>query len=649
MMWRRNTRRQRRTRGGGGAAGSSGTGSTRRDEYDEYEYDDESRPAHDSRDLHAASQAEIGRRRAENERQRAEHERQRAEHERLRAEHERLRAENERLRAEIEENAALLSGTYYATIDQVWARQEAAEAATGTGTTATATATATTTTTTATTNFGCEMRDYTDLVRDGPPTFVAAVATRSRAEAAAPAAGCREPARWCAVYERTKECAEDNDAYGAMADAASSSPSSRGGSSSSSCCSSSSALFEAWPVDIFGGSAHDGPHVARLLPDTYDEAGLYRDVAIAALGLRPDAGWETTQKAIHGSASAAAAASAITTTTTTTDRADGCAAAIGDDEAAAAEEEEEEEEKVGSGAAPSCCSAPACAATGEQRVPGTGIKHFATNRIRLPGQRYFLEAAPCVLVVPVLSLEQAKDWNGEGYRAVVVVGPWGCNSVKDVCRAIAMQKKKEPFAGPGEVEIARHLLERVVRGLACSLLQRFPDAVAGRLNAAQKAALDELRAKLRGRGLVVPKASGGGGGGRRAARCCEPPPRVRMVEFGSASSSSPPPSATGLHPAPDPLLLAVRAAVNWSARHGQRLLPAAAAEHKDDTDDELDRLAEEEFLEWREEEQERQERQWRHPSEAELARRLGQPHGYQETGRRGGRRRRRLCNAFPGR
>jgi hypothetical protein len=71
--------------------------------------------------------------------------------------------------------------------------------------------------------------------------------------------------------------------------------------------------------------------------------------------------------------------------------------------------------------------------------------------------------------------------------------------------------------------------------------------------------------------------------------------------------------------------------VNWSARNNQRLLAAAEPEEEDDYGDpdvELDRMAEEKFLQWREEQQKRERVECRNPSWDELGRRLGQPTGY---------------------
>jgi hypothetical protein len=73
------------------------------------------------------------------------------------------------------------------------------------------------------------------------------------------------------------------------------------------------------------------------------------------------------------------------------------------------------------------------------------------------------------------------------------------------------------------------------------------------------------------------------------------------------------------HPAPDPLLLAVKAAINWSRRHEQ---PLRAAGERPEEQDELDDLAEEEYLEWCD--------NFHRPQGSDdLALGLGQPFGYQ--------------------
>jgi hypothetical protein len=74
------------------------------------------------------------------------------------------------------------------------------------------------------------------------------------------------------------------------------------------------------------------------------------------------------------------------------------------------------------------------------------------------------------------------------------------------------------------------------------------------------------------------------------------------------------------HPAPDPLLLAVRAAVIWSWRNNQKLLAAGEIPEED----EFDILAHEQYLMWRD-------HSHRPKSWDDLARGLHQQNGYDET------------------
>jgi hypothetical protein len=76
------------------------------------------------------------------------------------------------------------------------------------------------------------------------------------------------------------------------------------------------------------------------------------------------------------------------------------------------------------------------------------------------------------------------------------------------------------------------------------------------------------------------------------------------------------------HPAPDPMLLTVKAAINWSWRHGQKLLEGG--ELFDEEPSELSVLAEEQYLEWQQERLRPQNRQ-------DLAQGLGQPNKYQDV------------------
>ena len=43
-------------------------------------------------------------------------------------------------------------------------------------------------------------------------------------------------------------------------------------------------------------------------------------------------------------------------------------------------------------------------------VSHTGLKHMICNKIRLCGQKRYFDANPCVIIVPILTMKQARDW-----------------------------------------------------------------------------------------------------------------------------------------------------------------------------------------------------------------------------------------------
>ncbi|KAG7369638.1 hypothetical protein IV203_027384 [Nitzschia inconspicua] len=56
-----------------------------------------------------------------------------------------------------------------------------------------------------------------------------------------------------------------------------------------------------------------------------------------------------------------------------------------------------------------------------QKEPRTRVVHFVTNKITLHGQKFSLDS-PILLIVPVMTLQQAKDPRGEGCLAICPAG-----------------------------------------------------------------------------------------------------------------------------------------------------------------------------------------------------------------------------------
>jgi hypothetical protein len=231
--------------------------------------------------------------------------------------------------------------------------------------------------------------------------------------------------------------------------------------------------------------------------------------------------------------------------------------------------------------------------TSNERVAHTGLRHSVPNRIRLSGQNEYFDRLPCVLIVPVMTLDEAKSWNGQGYQAVVLAGPLPLAGESDyqghtvpiqsICAAMGLLNKGD-VALPGQLHVARTLLRQFVLGLAYSLAHRSR-RYSDRMSVEERGELDLCReahlASASASGVVAPARN-------RAGQ----PWRVRLVTFRGAAE------AGNLHVAPDPLLLAVKAAINWSARHHQKLLPTPELDEEEEEIDDLSALAMERFLDF---------------------------------------------------
>jgi hypothetical protein len=277
-----------------------------------------------------------------------------------------------------------------------------------------------------------------------------------------------------------------------------------------------------WPsTDIFGEPGFG--EMAHLIPAFPDHASVYDDVATWALGLTranlaantDEEFWAAKQKVIHGV------------------KPDG----------------------------------------NEGRVADTGLKHSQFNKIRLGNHQQMFNDDACILVVPIMSLDDVKNWNGQqGYDAIVLaeVGLERVHSIARVCTSTGMSMHprldiEDTIANDKEVEQARLLLENVLCGLAQSLVSNIhrPDSlnpgIADLLNRSRKVIVNTNI------GVTIPLNVG------------TSHLRVRKVAFGPVGDET-------QHPAPDPLLLAVKAAVGWSKRHGPQLLVAGERPEEDDID-----------------------------------------------------------------
>ena len=275
--------------------------------------------------------------------------------------------------------------------------------------------------------------------------------------------------------------------------------------------------------------------IAHLVPASPLHASLYADVAKLVFGLTDTVAAEVVQKAIHG-----------------------------------------------------CAGKPKGAPKLGHRHHHTGLKHFIVNKLRLRNQATHFDGLhnshPSVLIVPIRTVEDAREWKGEGYEAVVLIDSKS-RLIKDkhaVVSAIRMQELGET-ATSLEIGRARRLLAETVKLLA-KLLQDNVEADHSFFTDKHKKLLNEHYGAL----LVVD-------GSRRVSIPYHPDDnyedkKVRKIRFVGQFDHG--------HPAPDPMLLAIKAAICWSTFHNERLLAGGAVE---DDISERSAEAEEYFLHLRKE------------------------------------------------
>ena len=195
-----------------------------------------------------------------------------------------------------------------------------------------------------------------------------------------------------------------------------------------------------------------------------------------------------------------------------------------------------------------------------------GVKHFATNKLRLQGQKKHYDDSPNVLIIPILDLNAMKQWNGDGYDALFLIGfPIDETERGDIILESTVVGTGFSTHGQeatrDEIEMARNVLDATVLALTFSINKMIVNK--DQFNDAQRELLNPLTPPI---------------GESDIAKCPRKlsveNQRVQKVTFASLVDSG----AVGGHPAPDPMLLAVKAANNWSAAQGRRLLAVAETE-----------------------------------------------------------------------
>jgi len=240
------------------------------------------------------------------------------------------------------------------------------------------------------------------------------------------------------------------------------------------------------------------------------------------------------------------------------------------------------------------------------RIHLSGYKHMICNKMRLAGQGAFFDRKPCLIVVPLLSLEQIKNWSGEGYHAIAMISDGGDQqkrvNLQDAAGSLGFQDKGK-MADEKEIRLAGKVLSTTIGALAYSLVKTAPSSDAASsdknflLTEKHLKKLTELRNTFQskfGEGVVVPTATISDQVATSEEQVSDVKKPVRKVSFDSVKTDHP----KG-HPAPDPLILIVKAAVNWSRFHGQPVLAGGEVSSDDEEDDDLSLQAMQDYLEAR--------------------------------------------------
>ncbi|CAB9505464.1 expressed unknown protein [Seminavis robusta] len=194
---------------------------------------------------------------------------------------------------------------------------------------------------------------------------------------------------------------------------------------------------------------------------------------------------------------------------------------------------------------------------GGRKINHTGLKHNALNKCQFSRQKELYDQYPYFVLVPILDYAEVQDWTEKedrdlSYDALVLVGrsEEGLDFRDEVLRSTPCSE--------GEAETALQLLEAFTKALSMELqASDFTDLP----NIAPKKFKKEVRSELAQLETTKEKLEKDG----------TPILRLQKREVGELAKLSfqKNPSNT----VPDPFLLAVKAAVNWSYRCDTKLLP----------------------------------------------------------------------------
>ena len=109
------------------------------------------------------------------------------------------------------------------------------------------------------------------------------------------------------------------------------------------------------------------------------------------------------------------------------------------------------------------------------RKDGVGIKHFFTNRILLENQKQCFDDLYCLFIIPIMTIEQVKNWNGSSYSAIVLAWNGRRVSASTVYQKIGATRGKIDFANENKCNTACSLLKSMILCTWKSAMDKFSE------------------------------------------------------------------------------------------------------------------------------------------------------------------------------
>jgi hypothetical protein len=193
----------------------------------------------------------------------------------------------------------------------------------------------------------------------------------------------------------------------------------------------------------------------------------------------------------------------------------------------------------------------------DRRMTDSGIKHSKYNKFHLFMQKELLDSTPpALIIVPIMELAQIKDWNGTTYHAMVLP----CGEEPDLAAKMVLRNVRH-CCNKTDIQKGIEVLCDFIKDIAGSLIDQDQDILED-----VETETSSRDASLRRWKNLVHELRGDGASIQIPALKDDLEWKKVNVAMGTFDRT--------LSCLPDPFLLAVKGAVNFSSLVGTKLLPA---------------------------------------------------------------------------